>query len=1472
MLLSCRDVIVVQVNSQPPIIMRFRYDTEHMSQTATASRTLDAFHPTVKDWFVGRFGGPTFAQEDGWPAIRSGEDCLIAAPTGSGKTLTAFLAGIDELIREGEASGGELPDEVRILYISPLKALSNDIRRNLEEPLTEIRQLADERGVALPRIRMGLRTGDTTQAERRAIIKRPPHILITTPESLYLMLTARQSREILRTVRTVILDEIHAVVRDKRGSHLALTLARLDHVAERRPTRIGLSATQKPMTEIAAFLTGLDSSAQPLPCRILDLGHRRELTLWLETTDVPLQSLATHEHWASVYDRLAELILQHRTTLIFVNRRSLAERVAHELGSRVGKEHVSGHHGSLSKERRHVMEQRLKSGDLKAVVATASLELGIDIGSVDLVCQIGSPRRIATFLQRVGRSGHALGRIPHGALIPTSLDELIECAAMVRAVERGDLDRICQPQAPTEVLAQQIVAEAASEEDWGEDDLYQLMRRAAPYAALERAVYDDILDMLATGVGEGGGRSQPLLHRDRINGRVRPRRAARMTAILNGGTIPETGDYRVIKEPEGAFIGTVNEDFAIETASGDIFLLGSTSWRIRRVENKGIVRVEDAHGAPPTIPFWLGEAPGRSRELSTAVGELRRDIARLADDVESAVNLLQRECRMTSVAAEQVVEYLGEAQDALQVMPSDTDVVFERFFDEAGGQQLVVHAPFGSGVNRAWGLALRKRFCVRFDFELQAAANEEGVILSLGPSQSFPLEEAFDYLKANNAEQSLRQAVLYAPFWNTRWRWAATRALAVPRRRGGREVPPYLQRMIADDLLAAVFPAQVGCQENLAGPLEVPDHPLIAQTMDDCLHEAVDTDGLIEVLQRIERGEIHLHARDTTTPSGMAQSIINVNPFGFLDDAPLEERRTRAVMTRRTLPNEQRDLGKLDLDAIVRVQEEAFPPIRSVDELHELLMSVIALRVDQLAAISPVLTESDVHARLAELRGQGRAASASGPGGNIWFAAEQLESIRLLFPDHAVDPTFTAPESALILPTDREDARLRLVRGHLEISGPITADQLSQRCGLQAQDATYGLAQLEAYGEIMRGQFTPTLTPDDAEEYCDRRLLARIHRYTIARLRAEIEPVTVQHYLRFLLRWQHLTTDTRLSGKAGVRAVIEQLQGFEAPAAAWERDLIAPRVSDYREAWLDELCLAGDIAWARLTPRSARRAPTKTTPIALALRRDFRSLLGAVRRPAPIPAARGRSAPELPPDVAEHVIAEGGAASQILRLLNDRGALFFDELVDGTRRIATDVEGGLRELVASGLAHADGFQGLRQLIRPNRKSRRPRYGGGGVFIGEGPAGRWAALPAVVDGSSDPMQADEVAERIARILLQRYGVVSRELATRESLTLQWRDVLRALRRLEARGDIRGGRFIQGLLGEQFALPAAIDQLRAMRRRATSGEQVSIATSDPCNLLGILLPGQKAPSRLGAKLTLVDGVPLEPTETAALAAAD
>ena len=924
-----------------------------MATSSIAPTSLvDGFCPTVRGWFVERFGAPTDAQAAGWPAIMSGRDTLLAAPTGSGKTLAAFMAGIDRLVREAEA--GTLEATTSIVYVSPLKALSNDIQRNLEEPLEGIRRRAIAAGHEPPAIRTGLRTGDTTASERQQLVRKPPHILITTPESLYLMVTAERSRKTLRRVTTVIVDEIHALARDRRGSHLALTLARLDHLADVRPQRVGLSATQRPIDKIAQFLTGVEPNAGPRPCDVVDLGHQRDLQLAIEIPPTDLEAVAPREQWGEIYDRLAELVTGHRTTLVFVNTRRLSERVAHNLAERLGDEAVASHHGSLSKERRLRVEQRLKSGELKALVATASLELGIDIGSIDLVCQIGSPRSMATFLQRIGRSGHALGLRPHGRLFPTTRDELIEAAALIRGVRAGRLDRIHIPDAPRDVLAQQIVAECACE-DWSETALFDLVRTAQPYAQLARRDFEEIVDLLAIGVGEGAGRAAPLIHRDRIHGLVRGRRGARLTAITNGGTIPETGDYQVVAEPDDTAVGSVNEDFAMESMAGDIFLLGSTSWRIRRVE-QSTVRVVDAQGAPPTIPFWLGEAPGRTRELSQEVGQLRRDMADGLDDPSSLHARLQQECALSPTAAVQMIDYLRATRDGLGLVPSDLDVVYERFFDDSGGMQLVVHAPFGQRVNRAWGLALRKRFCVRFDFELQAAANDDAILLSLGPQHSFPLEETFRYVTSGNVARSLQQAILYVPLFPTRWRWNVTRALAVARQRGGRRVAPYLQRLRSDDLLAAVFPEQVGCQENVTGPLEVPDHPLIEQTVRDCLTEAMDLPELVGILEQIEAGDIRLHARDTVEPSPMAHEIVSGRPYTYLDDAPIEERRTRAVSLRRALPESARDLGELDADAITRVAEEAWPDPRDAEEVHDALLGLVAVaraRRWRLARLAP---------------------------------------------------------------------------------------------------------------------------------------------------------------------------------------------------------------------------------------------------------------------------------------------------------------------------------------------------------------------------------------------------------------------------------------------------------------------------------------------------------------------------------------
>ena len=1404
------------------------------------------FHPAVEAWFGRRFRAPTDAQAAGWPHIQSGRDTLIAAPTGSGKTLAAFLAGIDRLIRKGEQGG--LGDETEIVYISPLKALSNDIQRNLETPLREIREIATELGHTLPEIRTGVRTGDTAASARQAMSRRPPHILITTPESLYLLLTAERSRRTLRHVRTVIVDEIHALVRDRRGSHLALSLARLDQVAQERPSRIGLSATQRPIEAMAAFLVGTEriGADGAANCAIVDLGHQRDLDLAIEAPPSELTAVASQAQWAEIYDRLAQLIAAHHTTLIFVNTRALAERVAHRLAERLGEEHGASHHGSLSKERRLRLEDRLRAGDLRALVATSSLELGIDIGSIDLVCQVGSPRSISTFLQRVGRSGHALGLRPCGRLFPTTRDELVECTALVRAARAGRLDRVLPPEAPLDVLAQQIVAECACG-PWAEDDLFTLVRRATPYRSLTRAAFDEVVTVLSEGIGEGAGRAPALLHRDRINGVVRGRRAARLTALTNGGVIPETGDYRVLAEPDETFIGTLNEDFAIESSAGDIFLLGSTSWRIRKIES-GVVRVVNAQGAPPTIPFWFGEAPGRTAELSAEVGTLRRDIVAGLEQPEALLTRLCNEAGLDQSGAAQVIDYLRVTQEALGVMPSDREVVFERFFDEAGGMQLVVHAPFGSRINRAWGLALRKRFCVRFDFELQAAANDDAIVLSLGPPQSFPLDEAFHYLAPENVGPSLEQSILYVPLFGTRWRWNVTRALAVPRFRHGRKVPPPIQRMRSDDLLAAVFPAQVGCQENVTGPLEIPDHPLIRQTVHDCLYEAMDLDGLREVLTRIAAGEIRLHARDTTEPSPMAHEILSAKPYAFLDDAPLEERRTRAVMLRRSLPEHARDLGALDAAAIERVREEAWPDPRDREETHEALLSLVAVREEAIAAWRPWLEE---------LAAAGRAAVVSGEGARLCFAAENVRLVELLYPNARIEPALQIPDGVANAVTDREEARLRLLRGHAECSGPLTAATLAARTGLSPIDVERGLTQLEADGHVLRGRYTGG---DGPEEFCDRRLLARIHRYTLDRLRREIDPVSAQDLMRFLLRWQRLTPERRLHGKAGLREAVRQLEGFELAAGAWEREVLAARIGDYNSAWLDELCLAGEVTWARLTPKRAdgnggSATPSRATPITLALRRDIPILLAAVRG----------AEPEGPPPA-------GGAAREMFALLRQRGALFFDEIVGATRRLPTDVENGLRELVARGLVTADGFQGLRQLTGSTMRGRRSRHAGRtlrfgprGMFLGEGPAGRWALVHAAPHGLET---IDELAEAVAMILLSRYGVLFRDLMTRESIVLPWREIVRALRRLEARGQVRGGRFVSGFWGEQYALPEAVDALRATRRRERQGERVRISATDPLNLVGIILPGARVAARSGSAITLIDGA-VESVEEGAVA---
>jgi ATP-dependent Lhr-like helicase len=1444
---------------------------------------LASFHPAVRAWFERRFPqGPTEPQAAGWPAIASGEDTLIAAPTGSGKTLAAFLVAIDRLLRERAGGGGPAErsgasderspgsggadgdggrpedDAVEVVYVSPLKALAADIQQNLQTPLAEIRATAAELGLDAPALRVLLRTGDTASSARAAMVKRPPHLLVTTPESLYLMVTAGKSRERLRRVRAVIVDEIHAVARDKRGAHLALTLARLDALCERRPQRIGLSATQRPIEAIARLLVGV-GEGRPRDdgtpaCRIIDLGHRRALDLAIDLPGSPLEAVASHEQWGEILDAIAGHVARHRTTLVFVNTRRLAERLAHLLAERVGEDRVAAHHGSLSKERRLALESRLRAGDLKALVATASLELGIDIGPVELVCQIGSPRSLATFLQRVGRSGHARGATPKGRLYPTTRDELVESAALLRGVRAGRLDRVLPPVAPLDILAQQIVAACASGA-WGEDDLYALCRRAAPYADLDRADFDAVVEMLAEGIRTGRGRRGAWLHHDRVNGVLRARRAARIAALTSGGAIPETADYKVLADPDDTVVGTVNEDWAIESMAGDIFLLGSTSWRIRRVE-AGVVRVVDAQGAPPSVPFWLGEAPARTAELSAEVSDLRAHLGRFlaTGDTAGAMDWLERECGVGGVGAAEIAGYLGAARASLGVLPTQRDIVFERFFDETGGMQLVIHAPFGGRINRALGLALRKRFCRRFDFELQAAASDDAVVLSLSPGQSLPLEEVPRFLTSRTAAETLGQALLLSPMFQVRWRWNLGRALMVLRQRGGRRNPPPIQRMEADDLMAAVFPALAGCQENAgAGPVEIPDHPMVRQTMHDCLHEATDVDGLVALLADIENARVRPHFVDSSEPSPLSHEILNGRPYTFLDDAPLEERRTRAVALRRGLPESARELGRLDPAAIARVRGEARPEPRDAEELHDTLLGLVVAR-----------PQDEWSPWFDDLVRQGRAAEAATPAGVFWIATEQRGAVEVLFPGAAVHPDVRLPAARgrAAAAADEESAAVEVTRGHLAAMGPATAVEIAARTGLDPAAAEQALAKLEAEGFALRGRFDPERAGDQgAVEFCERRLLARIHRYTTERLRREIEPVTAQDFMRFLLRWQHVAPDTRMEGRRGLLAVVEQLQGFEVAAGSWEETVLPSRVAGYRPEWLDDLCLSGEVMWGRLAARAAAEGaaaeestgrggavPSRATPVTFAVRDNFAWLLRA---------ARGGAEPVLPGD---------GAARDVLEALRARGALFYNDLVAATGRLRVEVEEGLWDLVSRGLVTADGFGSVRALLTARERwakraarlprGRRLRRSAREVVVGA--EGRWSLLlsPPVEPDAAD---LESLAEAVAEQLLARWGVVFRDLAMRETLAIPWREVLWALRRMEARGTARGGRFVTGFVGEQYALPEAVEALRQTRRRERAGETVGVAAVDPLNLTGVITPGPRVPAVRGNAVIYRDGLP-------------
>ncbi len=1389
---------------------------------------LSEFHPAVARWFARHFSAPTRAQRDAWPAIARGAHTLLAAPTGSGKTLAAFLCAIDALVRESRA--GPLPDETRVLYVSPLKALSNDIDKNLQQPLAGVEDALLEGGQPPAAISTFVRTGDTPASARERARRKPPHIVVTTPESLYLLLTSDSGRKMLRTVRTVIVDEIHALAGEKRGAHLALSLERLQALAEQPLQRIGLSATQRPLSRMADFLIG----ARDQRCRIIDAGHLRERDLALEVPGAPLEAVMANEVWGEIYDRLADLCRAHQTTLIFVNTRRLAERAARHLAERLGEDAVTAHHGSLSREHRLDAEQRLKAGELQALVATASLELGIDIGDIDLVCQLGSPRAIAAFLQRVGRAGHAVGATPRGRLFPLSRDDLCECAALLDAVARDELDEIAVPPGALDVLAQQIVAEVAAAGEWGETELLTCFRRAAPYKKLSDAQFESVLAMLADGFTTRRGRRSAHLHRDRVNHRLRPRRAARLVALTNGGVIPDQFDYDVVLAPEGFSVGTLNEDFAFESLPGDIFQLGNTSYRILKVET-GRVLVEDAKGQPPNIPFWFGEAPGRTDELSLAVSRLRQRVeVLLGEGRDGAISGLTADLPGLPLAAAcQLIDYLAAACAALGGLPNQRRIVLERFFDESGDMHLVVHSSFGSRLNRAWGLALRKRFCRKFNFELQAAALEDCIVLSLGATHSFQLAEVKNYLHPNTVRDVLTQALLDVPMFATHWRWNATTALAIQRNRNGKKIPPQWQRNDAEDLIALVFPDQLACLENIAGARQIPDHPLVEQTLRDCLCGLMDIDGLEVLLGKIGSGEVAFDGRDLASPSPLASEILNARPYAFLDDAPAEERRTLAVQQRRFMtPDEAATLGQLDAAAIAKVRDEAWPLARDADELHDALC---------LLGFVTAAEGQPAQAYFGQLQAERRAAVVAPPnveaggGAPLWIAAERLAELRAVLADCATDPPIDAVSTAA---AERGAALVELIRSRLEGLGPVTAQQLGAPLGLPADEIQPALLALEQEGFALRGEYEIGA----GEQWCERGLLARIHRYTLNRLRREIEPVSAADFMRFLFQWQGLGAH-RGEGRESLAAVLDQLAGLALPAAAWEAHILPARLRLYTPDQLDSLCQSGRIVWLRPGSTGGREAaPRKSgtlaaTGVALVARGDLELWRLAL----------GRGAQD----------QLSGTARRLLDALDQKGAAFFADLVRHSGLLRTQVETALGELVSAGLVTADGFAGLRALCLP--ASQRSRRGRGrrrsADYSGLDSAGRWDRLPAPAE------DADQAAiELFADALLRRYGVVFRRLLEREPHAPPWRALLTIYRRMEARGELRGGRFVDGMAGEQFALAEALGALRELRRRPGDGEYVAISAADPLNLSALISPGERVPAQAKLRLLYRDGVPV------------
>lgn len=1381
-----------------------------------------AFHSAVETWFEKSLGQPTRCQQHAWSTIQENHNVLITAPTGSGKTLAAFLSCINKLVVESQARGC-LDDRTRIVYISPLRALSNDIEKNLQDPLEGISRELDRSGLPGHGITTAVRTGDTSAWERQKINRKPPHILVTTPESLYILLTSVSGRNLLSTVGTVIVDEIHALIDSKRGAHLALSIQRLVALVGTPVQRIGLSATVKDKKRVTEFLCNNYS------CKIVDSGSQRERDLQLCLPDSALTAVMSAEVWSQIYDMLVELVAGHRTTLVFVNTRRLAERLSQQLTQRMDESSVSTHHGSLSRAHRLDAENRLKNGQLKVLVATASLELGIDIGDVDLVCQIGSPGSISTFLQRVGRSGHGVNRMPKGRLFPTTLEELVESVALFEAVSSDQLDTLIHIKKPFDVLAQQIIAEVSARE-WRLDELYACFTEACSFRDLSRKEFDAVINMLVQGFTNRRGSRFAFLHLDAVNGIVRARRSARLTALTNGGAIPELFDYNVILVPDNFRIGSVNEDFAFESMAGDVFQLGNTSYRILKVEI-GKVYVEDARGQPPSIPFWFGEAPGRSPELCESVS----NVMQFCEDVfegnssDPAGCIKKRYC-LDDHTTMQLHDYLYSAYRALGALPKLDTVIFERFFDENDDMHLVIHSVHGSSINRAWGLALRKRFCRKFNFELQAAALENSIILSLGATHSFPLEEVKSYLSSASVKDVVIQAMLDAPLFNTHWRWVCNIGLAVKRYNGGKRIAPQIQRNNAEDLAAQVFPDQLACLENIAGEREIPDHPLVDQAINDCIHEVMNVDGLINVLDCIESERIKLLFKDMSAPSVLSQSIINARPYAFLDDTPAEERRTLALQSAvyGSAPDMQQ-YGLIPGFAIDKLRHECMPLVRNAEELHDALYVFGLLSEDQLNHFP------QIHEYLEELRQQGRLFKLNlNQHGCAYSAAEWRLLMGMVYPEQVPADQQVINSNFFKNADDREQALVELVRSQLELSSPITQTQLAAQLGLSEADIYAALLRLQHEGFVMQGE----IINDGQIHWCERRLLARLHRYALSQARESIRPVSKDAFVRFMIDWHHLSAHTRCRGINAYTAILEKLQGYAIPLNKW-RELLAARVEGFSLSEFETLFLAGQLVWHRpriASKNDSRVSGLKKNSLIMIYTREYAKKLSVNR------------ASDCRPGLSS-------TAAHVYETLSESGSVFYDELLESTGLLGSQLEAALSELANAGMVISDSFQALLKLVNGGRQKRKMarRIGRVQPF-----AGRWSAVRQADQQPEhdEAAYSDDYLITVCMMLLKRYGVIFYSILQRESSLPPWRSLRYMLKRLEARGEIAGGRFVSGVSGEQFADKQAIALLRKSKSDMPLGIHALDAV-DPVNISQILALGEPIPVTSKGKFIFKQG---------------